>query len=600
MIRYLLRLLARHKLRTAFVLVAIFGYSLLNGVSLAFLSPLLKVLFSGGQALQVPGAHSSLLDRLSRWIAGIPPMEAVQRLAGAIVFLFLLKSVFAYLQRFLTVMLQERIARDLRNELYDRVLQFPVALVEQYSTGEWVSRFLSDVNQVKNTITNGLFEMVKEGSNALVYLLIALLASWRLTLFAFVVVPVFSYLIVLIGRRIRKRSRRVQDRMADLGKHLAETLEGIRTVKGFGMEPLEAQRFRQRTRAFYRAFKRREYLRALGSPLTEFLSSLAAALILLYGARLIFVEHTLTPDRFFVFLAGALSLMAPFKRISNANAILQHGLGAGTRLLELLRSPERETGGTRPFPGLREAIVFDRVSFAYRPDQPVLEEVSFVLKKGQKIALVGPSGAGKTTIADLLLGFYPPTRGRILVDGVDLREYDLRSYRQHVALVPQTVLLFSGTVRDNIAYARPDATPEEVEQAAREAQAHPFIQRLPRGYDTHLGERATALSGGEKQRIALARAILRDAEIVVLDEATSHLDPRTDAEIQETLWRFLEPRTALIIAHRLSTVERADEILVIHQGRIACRGRHPELLQTCELYREFYALQHGGGAPREV
>ena len=593
MIRYLLQLLGRHKVRTFFVLVAIFGYSLLNGVSLAFLSPLLKVLFSGGQALAVPGAHSSLLDRLSRWIAGIPPMEAVQRLAVAIVVLFFFKSLFAYLQRFLTVMLQERIARDLRNELYEKVLQFPVSRVEQASTGEWVARFLSDVNQVKNTITNGLFEMVKEGSNALMYLIIALLASWRLTLFAFLVVPVFSYLIVLIGRRIRKRSKRVQDRMAELGKHLAETLEAIRTVKGFGMESLEARRFRSRTRAFYRALKRREFLRALGSPLTEFLSSLAAALILLYGARLIFVDHALTPDRFFVFLAGALSLMAPFKRISNANAILQHGLGAGVRLLEILRSQERETSGTREFPGLRREIVFDRVSFAYRPDRPVLSEVSFTLKKGQKIALVGPSGAGKTTIADLLLGFYPPTSGRILVDGVDLREYDLRSYRRHVALVPQTVLLFSGTVRENIAYARPEASPEEVEQAARQARAHEFIRQLPQGYETHLGERATALSGGEKQRIALARAILRGAEIVVLDEVTSHLDPKTDAEIQETLWAFLEDRTALIIAHRLSTVERADQILVIHEGRIACRGTHAELLKACDLYRDFYTLQQG-------
>ncbi len=593
MIRYLLRLLARHRARTATVLVAIFGYSLLNGVSLAFLSPLLKVLFSGGQALALPGAHSSLLDRLSQWIAGIPPMEAVQRLAVAIVVLFFLKAFFAYFQRFLTVMLQERIARDLRNDLYEKVLQFPVARIEQASTGEWVARFLSDVNQVKNTITNGLFEMIKEGSNAVMYLGIALLASWRLTLFAFVVVPLFSYLIVLIGRRIRKRSRRVQDRMADLGKHLAETLEGIRTVKGFGMEALEARRFRARTRAFYRAFKRREYLRALGSPLTEFLSSLAAALILLYGAHLIFVEHALTPDRFFVFLAGALSLMAPFKRISNANAVLQHGLGAGTRLFEILQSEERETSGTRPFPGLRQEIVFDRVSFAYRPDQPVLHEVTFTLKKGQKIALVGPSGAGKTTIADLLLGFYAPTSGRILVDGVDLREYDLRSYRRHVALVPQTVLLFSGTVRENIAYARPEASPEEVEQAARQARAHEFILQLPQGYETHLGERATALSGGEKQRIALARAILRNADIVVLDEVTSHLDPKTDAEIQETLWAFLEPRTALIIAHRLSTVERADLILVIHEGRIACRGTHQQLLKTCDLYRDFYALQRG-------
>ena len=593
MITQLLRLLGRHKLRTALTLFLMFVASLLNGISLAFLSPILKVLFEGSRTSailpepNVQGPWRFLVE----WVTQIPPMVAVQRLALAIVVLFLLKFLVTYLQRLTSVTLEETIVKDLRDHLYEKVLHMPLPQIESHSTGEWLSRFLSDVNQIKGAITHGLFVMLREGLNGLAYLSIALIASWRLTIFALFVVPTFAYLIAAIGRKIRKRSMRVQHRMARIGKHLAETLEGVKLVKGFAMEPEETKRFQSLTKSFYRSVLRRAYVSVLAAPLTEFLSAVAAAVILLYGGHLILVQHALSPDRFLVFLASALSLMSPLKRISSGNTALQQGLGAGRRVFDLLATAEREPSGTRPFQGLQREIVFDHVSFSYSPQTPALRDVSFRIQKGEKVALVGPSGSGKTTIADLLLGFYRPTQGHIWVDGVDLFDYDLRSYRQRIAFVPQETILFSGTVFENIAYAKPDAGRSAVEKAAAIAHADEFIQRLPEGMETDLGERANALSGGEKQRIALARAILRDPDLIILDEVTSALDSHTEALIHQVLWDLLKGKTAVIIAHRLQTVLHADRIIVLHQGRVVCVGRHEELLETCPLYRTLYQEQ---------
>ncbi len=592
MIAPLLQLLKRHKLRTGLTLLLMVIASFLNGLSLAFLSPILKVLFEGPTLLNLPKQSLQGPWRLLvEWVSGIPPMIAVQRLAVAIVILFFLKFLVTYLQRLTSVTLEETIVKDLRDTLYEKVLNMPLAQIEARSTGEWLSRFLSDVNQIKGAITHGLFVMLREGFNGLAYLAIALIASWRLTLFALLVVPTFSFLIAVIGRKIRKRSIRVQHRMAHIGKHLAETLEGVKVVKGFAMEPQEVSRFRSLTSRFYRAVLRRAYVSVLAAPLTEFLSAVAAAVILLYGGHLIFVTHALSPDRFLVFLASALSLMSPLKRISSGNTALQQGLGAGRRVFDLLATAEPESSGTRPFSGIQHEIVFDHVSFSYTPQTPALCDVSFTIRKGEVVALVGPSGSGKTTIADLLLGFYRPTQGQILVDGVDLFEYDLRSYRQRVAFVPQETLLFSGTVYENIAYAKPDASPDSVEQAAAIARADEFIQKLPDGMETDLGERANALSGGEKQRIALARAILREPDLIILDEVTSALDSRTEALIHQVLWDLLKGKTAVIIAHRLQTVLHADRIVVLDQGRVVCVGKHEELLRSCPLYQTLYAQQ---------
>ena len=594
--KILLSLVKKHKTRTAITLFVIIFASLLNGISLTLLSPVLKVLFQSTSKVVSPGNESSGIWRLLLWwFTGVSPMVAVFRLAIAITGLYLLKTLFDFLQRLLVTILQEKIVRDLRNRLYRHVIRLPLSTIRSHSTGEWTARFLSDADQLKEAITNGIFVIAREGLNAAAYLTVAIIASWQLSLFALVVVPLFSFLIIQVGKHIQKRSARVQSRVAKLGKHLAESIDGIKVVKGFAMEPKEEEKFKRLTQSHYRSVIRRAYLSTLGPPLTEFLSAIAAALILLFGSHLIFVTHALSPDRFFVFLASALSMMAPFKRISQGNAILQQGLGAGSRIFNILELEKLEKKGTLLFKGLRESIVFENVHFGYRDGIPAVSGISFEIKKGEKVALIGPSGSGKTTVVDLLMGFYTPSSGKILIDGVDLNEFDLESYRKSLAFVPQDIVLFSGTIYDNIAYANPDASHTEVEKAARLARVTDFASTLPYGLNTDLGESANNLSGGEKQRVALARAILRNPEIIILDEATSSLDPETENLVQDFLWKTLASRTAIIIAHKLNTIVNADKIILMNKGKIAAIGKHDELIKKSNLYRNLYRAQFREG-----
>lgn len=597
----LFSLIKQHKSLTVCTLIVIFFASLLNGVSLTLLSPVLKVLFQSTSSVVSPVNETSGIWKIILWwFTGVTPMVAVIRLAIALTILYLLKTLFDFLQRLLVTILQETVVRDLRNRLYSHVIRLPLLTLRSRSTGEWTARFLSDADQLKEAITNGIFVIAREGLNATAYLTVAIVASWQLSLFALVVVPLFSFLIVQVGKHIQRRSTRVQSRIARLGKHLSESIDGIKIVKGFAMEPKEEERFRQLTQSHYRSVIRRAYLSTLGPPLTEFLSAIAAALILLFGSHLIFVSHSLSPDRFFVFLASALSMMAPFKRISQGNAILQQGLGAGSRIFQILKLEKVESKGRLPFKGISQSIVFENVHFGYRNGVPAVSDLSFVIRKGEKVALVGPSGSGKTTVVDLLMGFYTPSSGKILIDDIDLREYDLESYRKHIAFVPQEVILFSGTIYENIAYANPTASVADVEEAARLARVTDFTNILPYGLKTDLGESASNLSGGEKQRVALARAILRNPDLIILDEATSSLDPETENLVQDFLWKTLASRTAVIIAHKLNTIVNADKIILMSKGKIVGIGKHDELLKKSTLYRDLYHAQFREGISTSI
>jgi len=577
----------------AFVFMLMF--SALEGLSMGMLSPILKVLFGLSEGFRVSGGGllSAAKGFLNRYILDLPPLEATRRLAFLMVLIYFFKSIFAYLQRVFSVMVQEKVTRSVRNDLFSRILGLPYGFFSKINSGEIISKFINDVNLVREAITNGLSTLIRESMRGTAFLIVAFIASWKLTLISLILVPLSAALIVVIGRKLRKRSQRAQEKMGALGHHLSETLGGIKVVKGFGTEEKEFDRFRKRTQDYYRARMRFEYLGALGSPLTEFLSVLIAAFILLYGARLIFVERSLSPDGFLVFLAAALSLMQPLKKLSQANVHIQHGIAASRRIFEILdlASDRRERAGGRPFRGVEREIEFRDVHFRYRKDLPTLNGVSFKIKKGQKVALVGPSGSGKTTIADILAGFYEPEKGAVLIDGIDLREYDIRSYRARIAIVPQETFLFSGSIFDNIAYATKGADTEAVMRAAELAQVKPFLSRLPDGINTVIGERGSTLSGGEKQRIALARAVLRNPDILILDEATASLDAESERLVNSALETLMKDRTTLIIAHRLSTVLKADRIVVVEEGRVVDQGTHEELLERCDLYRNLYELQ---------
>lgn len=581
-----------HKFIAAFVFLVMFSF--VNGLTLGLISPLLKVLFRMERGIEEGGTGfiAQLKAFIAQHILSYPPLDATLRIAGLIVILFFLKALFLYLAKIFSTMVQEGVTRDIRNSLFGTVMDLPLSFFHRSNTGEIISRFINDVGLVRGALTDGLYVLIRESLNGVAFLVVAFLASWKLTLFSLIIVPVSGILIGSLARKLRKRSRKAQERMGLIGRHLNETIGGIKVVKGFTAEAREKKKFSKKTKDYYRAYLRFEMLGSLGPSLTEFLSAVIAAVILIYGGKLIFVEHTLSPDRFFVFLAASLSLLQPLKRITQANIYFQHGIAAGKRIFDIIDEGKRNVRRIgKVFPGLKNSIELKEVYFSYSPGRYVLKDISFEIKKEEKVALVGPSGAGKSTIADLLAYFYTPSSGKIMIDGVPLTEYEPVSYRERISIVPQEPFLFMGTIRENIAYSKPDATDEEIIEAAKLALAHDFIIKLPNGYDTEIGEKGVTLSGGERQRIALARAILRNPDFIILDEATSSLDSQSEELIKQAMRRVLKGRAALIIAHRLSTVLDADKIVVLDGGRIVDIGTHEELLNRCPLYKKLYTLQ---------
>jgi subfamily B ATP-binding cassette protein MsbA len=374
--------------------------------------------------------------------------------------------------------------------------------------------------------------------------------------------------------------------MAELTASLHESLGGMRVVKAFAKEDYEVERFRGVAERAFRSFVRLRRYFALSSPLSELLGAGAAVAVLAYGGHLILVERTLTADRFLVFLVAMLSMTRPLRKLASINADIQDGLAAGERIFELLQIQPSvtERPGAKPVTAIHDAIRFEDVAFAYEPGRPVLQDIDLAIRAGEVVALVGPSGGGKSTLADLTLRFYDPTSGRITLDGVDLRDVKLADLRRLSGLVTQDVFLFNDTVRANIAYGDPAVTDDAIHAAARAAHADEFIRELPLGYDTEIGDRGVRLSGGQRQRLAIARAILKNPPLLVLDEATSALDSESERLVQQAIEELMVGRTALVIAHRLSTVRRADRIVVIDRGRIVETGTHAELVRLNGLY----------------
>jgi subfamily B ATP-binding cassette protein MsbA len=515
--------------------------------------------------------------------------------ATAILLAYFAKGLGAYFSAFLMTDIGQRVVRDLRNQLFRHTLDQSAEFFSQRTTGHLMSRVTNDVSQVQQAVSETIGDLLRESLALIGYAVLLFYWDYRLALVCVTGAPIVVYPLVRLGQRVRRTSRRSQEELARLSHITAEAFTGHRIVKAFGAEAHEARRFSLASDRLYRTNIKITSTVALLPPLMEFLGGLAVVALIWYGSRKI-SSGAMTQGNFLAFIFAAFMMYTPVKKLSRVNTNLQQAIAAAERIFEMLdtHSEVTERPGARSLPPLRDHVEFRNVSFVYRDaaDSPILQDVSFRVGAGQVIAIVGLSGAGKTTLVNLIPRFYDATGGAILVDGVDIRSVTLRSLRSQVGIVTQETVLFDDTIASNIAYGSPGATREAIEAAARAAHAHEFIERLASGYETDIGERGQRLSGGQRQRLAIARALLKNAPILILDEATSSLDAESEQLVQDALANLMRNRTAFVIAHRLSTVRRADKIVALERGRVAEIGRHEELLaRSGGVYAKLYSLQ---------
>jgi len=595
----LLRLIIPYRGLLALGLVTTLLASLLDGFTLVLLVPLLKHLFGTAGELRAGSTQlEGLVDRLVEpLIAGLTPGQAAARLVVLLVAGLVLKNAFSYASTQVSVRAQEGLVRDLRTRLFKHLLTLDLGFFQRTRGGQLISGIITEVDQTKTVITASLLSFFQNLVVVAVTLFILSQISLRLTLLTVAFVPVLVVALQGLLRRLRAHARARAHERGEITATASERLGAIRLIRSYGEEARETAHFRSQAERYRKRVIRTQRFSSLTSPVTEVFSGFLVILIIWAGTKpgLVGMAAPLAPEAIIVFLMAALKLTSPLKTIASFPAVMAVTLASAERVFDLLDQPPNEVD--RPddlVARFEREIVFDRVTFRYGDGDLVLRDISFTLQKGQVVALVGPSGAGKTTLADLVPRFHDPTSGRILMDGVPLTHIGRRSLRALMGVVSQDTVLLNDTVRANIAYGSPGASVEQIEAAAQAANASGFIATLPQGFDTVLGERGTRLSGGQRQRIAIARALLRDPPILILDEATSALDTESERLVQQAIERLMQDRTVLVIAHRLATVRDADEIVVLDAGRAVQRGSHEELLRAAGLYRRLYDLQFRG------
>lgn len=514
-------------------------------------------------------------------------------IAASIIAIFVVRGLFWYGQNYLMSYVGQSVIIDIRAAVFKKLQRLSVSFYDKNKTGTIMSYVTNDVNALQSAMVENTIEMITEGFILIGSVVAMIYLDWRLTLFTVCTFPVVLWFMEFLGKKIRKTGGRIQECTADITSVLQESVTSARVIKSFVREDYEVDRFDVENRANFRANMKNAQLMATLTPVVELVAAIGVTMIIWYGGNNV-INGTITAGSLVAFLTYAVNISNPIKRLTRVIGNIQKALAAAQRVFMIIDMPEEiaESRDAKQLPEVSGKVEFQNVSFAYDDKGNVITDLSFSVKPGEVIAIVGPSGAGKSTIANLLPRFYDVNKGDIKIDGHSVREVTLDSLREQVGIVPQETMLFNGSVYNNILYGRLDATKEEIEAAAKAANAHDFIMQLTDGYETKLGDRGVNLSGGQRQRIAIARAILKNPRILILDEATSALDTESERVVQEALDRLMVGRTSFVIAHRLSTVKNADKILVLEKGNLVESGTHDELLALDGLYAHFYKIQY--------
>ena len=549
------------------------------------------------QVQQVTGLKARFKTWVAEHLLQGSKQDMLLRVCLTFFVLILIKNVTGYLAQVAMVYVGESLIRDLRNQLFQRFTQLPLGFYHQNKAGELISRATNDVLMAQKCVGVSFTTLVRDPLYIVMALAVALIISWKMTLLALLLMPASLVVIIRIGKGLRHISRRQQEEMANLTSTLQETVYGVRVIKAFAMEDFENRKFLARSSALFREVFRYNWIMKMSSPLTEQLSTLVGLFLLWYGGSKVFTGGLMAPDMFLVFLFCIFSMVRPIKNLGQVNNEIQAGMAAAERIFAVLdTAPEVAdptagkllgAGGE----GVTGQVELREVHFSYIPGEPVLRGISLRVEPGEVVALVGGSGGGKSTLIDMIPGFYLADQGQVLVDGLDVRELNLASLRRSMGIVTQEVILFHDTIARNIAYGLDDVSLEDIRAAARAANADDFIMKLPKGYDTIIGDRGLKLSGGQRQRLSIARAILKNPPILLLDEATSALDTEAEQLVQEAIDRLVQHRTTIVIAHRLSTIQNVDRIYLLEQGEVVQVGTHDELLAAGGRYRELYEMQ---------
>lgn len=545
------------------------------------------MIFVSGSNLIVPWIIKDIVDQ----VLAEKNVQMLYMVIGAILVIFLIRGVTTFGHRYLMGYIGQRVITDLRQRLFCHLQKLSISYYDRRRTGEIMSNVTNDIGVLQTAIVENFVTLVQEAAIFVGSFISMIYLQWKLTVLCLVIVPMVSFIIKFFGKKLHASGRTVQERLADVTSLLQEVIQGVRIVRSFNRGEYEEKRFSAVNEANFKANIRTIRQSSQLTPFVEFFSALAITVIIWYGGMSV-IDGVMTSGELIAFLIYAINLANPTRRIAEAVGNVQKSLAAADRVFATLdtKPDVQDKPGAAALTVSEGRVEFRHVAFSYEPGNPVLTDINFTAEPGQTVAIVGPSGAGKTTIANILPRFYDVTGGEVLIDGTDIRDVTVSSLREQIGLVPQDTLLFNTTIRENILYGRLDASDEEVWEAVRAANAEKFIKELPNGIETKVGDRGLVLSGGQRQRIAIARALLKNPAILILDEATSALDTESEKIVQDALDRLMVGRTSFVIAHRLSTIRNADQILVINHGVIEERGTHDELMEKGGLYHELYTM----------